>query len=275
MVQSMSSPRIWRFGNGGGKLKASHFGVGMRIRIGIFGIFSCSIFSGCGAVDAKLQDDGGIEIGSAQDLEEACEDNELAGEEVFEVVFSATSGGCDWDEQGNLPAQQGYLTARVEAEFSIELESDRIGCDMDFEFTDIDADYDPMMYYDDNFVFTFNDVVLASSYAPWIDEFEEEDGLSIYDWDAIVGSSVQFSGVPSYCLGQDDGLSECRIPPPETGGIMALEFDDSLDSALAYRALSDGEIRFMFAAMGDNDNSDCFHEDFVFEVTVPYVTTAD
>ena len=253
--------------------KRISLGVAMRIQIGIFGVFSCSIFSACGAVDAKLRDGGGIQIGSAQDLEEACEENDIAGEEVFEVFFSATSGGCDWGDAGNLPAEQGYLTARVEDEFSIELDSDRIGCDLDFEFTDIDADYDPMMYYDDNFVFAFNDVVLASSYAPWIEEFGEEDGLSIYEWDAIVGSTVQFSGVPSYCLGEDEGLSECRIPPPETGGIMALEFDDSLDSVLAYRALSEGEIRFMFAAMGDNDDSDCFHEDFVFEVTVPYVLT--
>ena len=62
-------------------------------------------------------------------------------------------------------------------------------------------------------------------------------------------------------------------PPPETGGIMELEFDDSLDTELAYRALEAGEIEFMFAAMGDNDNSDCYHEEFAFEVTVPYVVS--
>ena len=26
------------------------------------------------------------------------------------------------------------------------------------------------MYYDDNFVFTFTDVVLATSHAPWVDD---------------------------------------------------------------------------------------------------------
>ena len=29
----------------------------------------------------------------------------------------------------------------------------------------------------------------------------------------------------------------------------------------------------MFAAMGDNDNTDCYHEEFAFEVTVPYVVS--
>ena len=90
-----------------------------------------------------------------------------------------------------------------------------------------------------------------------------------------MGSEVQFNGVPSYCLGESEGLADCVIPQPETQGVMALDFDDSIDSELAYRALAEGEIRFMFAAMGDNDDSDCYHEEFAFEVTVPYVSTSN
>ena len=35
----------------------------------------------------------GIEIGSASELEDACEDLESAGEQVFEIVFEASTGG--------------------------------------------------------------------------------------------------------------------------------------------------------------------------------------
>jgi len=246
----------------------------MRISISAVSFLFCSTLTGCGAVGVKLSDDddNGIEIGSAEELEDACEELEVAGEEVFEVVFEASTGGCNWDEDGNLPASQGLLTARTEVIQVIELEETQLACDLDFEFTDISSEYDPRMYYDDNFVFSFNDVVLASSYAPWVDVFDQEGSLAFYDWEQIVGSEIQFSGVPSYCLGEDEGLSECRIPPPETQGVMALEFDDSLDTELAFRALEEGEIRFMFAAMGDNDSSDCYHEEFAFEVTVPYVS---
>ena len=69
------------------------------------------------------------------------------------------------------------MTARTATVQTIELDEGEVACDMNFEFTDISADYDPMMYYDDNFVFTFNDVVLATSYAPWVDETGWQFGL--------------------------------------------------------------------------------------------------
>ena len=247
----------------------------MRCDWNIFIMFCGWTVVGCGVADVKItaEEENGIEIGSASELEDACEELEEAGEQVFEIVFEASTGGCDWGEDENLDAAQGLVTARSSAFQTIELDAGQVACDMNFEFTDISSEYDPMMYYDDNFVFTFNDVVLATSYAPWVDEFEQDGSLAFYDWSDIVGSEVEFSGVPSYCLGQDEGLSDCRIPPPETGGVMALEFDDTLDTELAYRALEAGEIEFMFAAMGDNDNSDCYHEEFAFEVTVPYVVS--
>ena len=246
----------------------------MRWSVLVLTPYSCSMLLACGVADVKLSqdDDEGIEIGSASELEDACEELESAGEEVFEVVFEASTDGCSWGEDGNLEASQGYLTARSEVFQTLSLEDGKLACDLDFEFTEISADYDPRMYYDDNFVFAFNEVVLASSYAPWVEEFDQDGSLAFYDWEAIVGTEVQFSGVPSYCLGEDEGLSECRIPPPETQGVMELDFDDSLDTELAFRALEDGEVRFMFAAMGDNDGSDCYHEEFAFEVTVPYVS---
>ena len=195
---------VWRPRYLSGKSELDGRGGQMRNQSFLFIMFSCTTVVSCGAVNANLDEDedNGISIGSAEELEDACEELEIAGEEVFEVVFSASTGGCDWGQDGNLDEAQGYLTARSESTVTIELDAGQIGCDLDFEFTDISSDYDPRMYYDDNFVFTFNDVVLASSYARWIPQFDDEDGLAIYDWDAIVGSEVEFSGVPSYCLGR-------------------------------------------------------------------------
>ena len=45
------------------------------------------VLAGCGVADAKLtaEEDTTIEIGSASELEDACEELEEAGEEVFEI----------------------------------------------------------------------------------------------------------------------------------------------------------------------------------------------
>ena len=108
----------------------------------------CSMLLACGAVNAKLIDeDGGIVINSASELEEACEELEIAGEEVFEVVFEAATTGCDWGASGNLEAAQGILTARTEAVENLELGSGELACDLDFEFTDISGEFDLGVYH--------------------------------------------------------------------------------------------------------------------------------
>ena len=98
-----------------------------------------------------------------------------------------------------------------------------------FDFLGISGGEGTPMVYDDNFWFTFDNVVLAGSYGPMVDQFETEGSLPIYDWDAVVGTSFDFdNSVPTYCLGEDEGQSDCEIPAPETRDIMSLQFDEDL-----------------------------------------------
>ena len=72
-------------------------------------------------MELTAEEENGIEIGSASELEDACEELEDAGEQVFEIVFEASTGGCDWGDDGNMDATQGFVTARSEAFQTIEL----------------------------------------------------------------------------------------------------------------------------------------------------------
>ena len=234
---------------------------------------------GCaGQLNVNDDDDtgGGIDdvgdIEDSEDVLEACE--EYADQiltETFRVEFPATHGGCPWGEDGNLGQQQGVLTARVEETESLDLEG-LVVCDMDFAFAG-EAGLEQDIVYDDNFIFVFNGVVLASSYRPWIDQLESEDVFRIYDWDRIVGLENDFSSsIPTYCVGEDTDLAECDIPPPETHGPISLSFELAITSELSFRAIDEQRSEFTFIATGDNDSQvDCSHDAFYFDVEVPYL----
>jgi len=225
-----------------------------------------SLLLGCGSGRLGLGD-----IKSADDLQDACEEFEEEIEiETIRVEFEATEGACEWGENGNLDAENGYLTARVEQTRSLDLPDDVVVCDMELSFAgEVGLEQD--IIYDDNFIFVFNEVVLASSYAPWIEMLPQDGALYIYDWDVIAGAENLFDdSIPTYCLGEEAGLAECDIPPPETTGPIVLSFDTSLTSELSYRAIEAEAYDFTFIATGDNDaDTDCAHETFFFEAEVP------
>lgn len=225
--------------------------------------------SGKGSVDDD--DDDGIDIGDAGDVADLCEESEP---EVvtLSVSFPAPSSGCDFGEDGNWDAEQGYVTARLEQADALELPEDAVICDVAFDFAGINGGQGTPMVYDDQFLFAFNGVVLAASDANLVGLLPDSEGLYYtYDWDAIVGADMAYSDVPTYCLGEDAGLASCDIPQPETNGIMSLDFEPDVVNELAFRAIEAGAYEFSFVTMGDNDGSDCYHEDFEFDVEIPYV----
>lgn len=211
-------------------------------------------------------------IDGPQDVIDTCED--LAAElltETYEVRFDATTGGCPWGEGGNLAAEQGFLTARVEQETFIDI-TGKVLCDMAFDFSG-EADVAQRIIYDDNFVFLYNGVVLASSYRPWIDVLPDDGLFKVWDWSAVAGMENLFDeGIPTYCAGEDAGMATCDIPPPETRGPISLSFDLGITSELSYRAIEAGRAGFTFITTGDNDEGvDCSHRPFSFTVQVPYL----
>jgi hypothetical protein len=243
----------------------------MRIWIPVLG----GLLAGCAAGqldDGKPTGESTITIDSVEDLEEVCAENEPVAVTLL-VEFPAIEANCPFGEGDNLDIEQGVITARVEQFAELALPEGVVVCGLEFDFLGISGGEGTPMVYDDNFWFTFDDVVLAGSYGPMVEQFELDGSLPIYDWDNVVGTEFEFDdSVPTFCLGEDDGQSVCEIPAPETNGIMSLQFDDDLVNVLSLRAVQAERYEFSFITMGDNDpDDDCAHEYFGFSVEVPYV----
>ncbi len=214
--------------------------------------------------EQEARDDSGIDVG------DLCAESAPATTTI-PVVFDAYDDGCPWGEGDNLKAEDAHCTARYEQTESIDIGTGAVICDVAFDFQLEGGDVN-RMEYDDNFFFTFDDVVLAASYGPFVELFPQEEGLPIYDWSSIVGQPFTFSGYDTYCLGEAEGLATCRIPEPETEGAMALAFDPSIIEKLSTRAIAQDRVEYGFIAFGDNDaSSDCYHAEFAFDVTISYV----
>jgi len=230
---------------------------------------------GCSSGEAESEDkgsDGSFDITSTDDIADICNDAEPLAV-TLSVEFPATSPDCPWDTADNLSESQAYFTARIEQTAELALPDGVVVCDMDYDFLLSGGEGTPMVY-DDHFYFTFDGVLLATSYGPAVTDgwLEEEGDLPLYDWDSIAGREFQYDVVPSWCLGQDDGSSDCDIPPTETEGILSLDFGTNIVEQLSLRAVQEERFEFGFVTTGDNDpNEDCAHADFEFQVEVGYV----
>ncbi|MCO4769391.1 MAG: hypothetical protein KDA24_05120 [Deltaproteobacteria bacterium] len=230
-------------------------------------LISCLLPALAGCEGSGLLGEGNIE--DVDDLRAACDEGEPEDIEL-EVVFEAANSGCPFGEKDNLPAAQGLVTARQESRRSLPIPEGGVVCGLDFDFTGLDPSFEQIMEYDDHFMLNFNGVVLAANYGPMVEVFEDDNGLRIYDWDALAGYDFAFdNSIPEYCLGEEEGLSDCTIPPPETPGPIALSFQGSLVDQLALRALEREAYEFALVTTGDNDGSDCSHAEFTFKVTAP------
>ena len=227
--------------------------------------------SGSGKLDDDDDDDdSGSGITDAEDIQEVCESGTPQTLQLL-VEFAAPPPGCDWGEDGNLEREDLSIRARREQVDSLELPGNVVICDVEFDFEGVSGGEGTPMVFDDAFLFTFNDVVLVASQGSMLDVLEA-DPFYTYDWSAIRGGPLEFGeGIESYCIGEEEGLSDCEIPAPETSGIMSLSFEEEVIGELSLRAVLEERYDFSFITMGDNDDTDCYHEDFAFEVEVPYV----
>lgn len=202
---------------------------------------------------------------------EAC-DAESPEMLTLEVRFPGREAGCDWGEGGNLYMEQSVVTARTEDLVSLELPDDVAICDVGLDFRGLDGEVEQIMTYDDHFLLTLDDVVLAASYAPLVDLLAEDGHLRLYDWDRIAGEPFSFIDAGTYCLGAEEGLSTCTIPPPATPGVLTLDLGDDVVEELAEYAYEEQRYDFAFVVVGDNDpEEDCAHAAFGFTVDVAYV----
>lgn len=187
------------------------------------------------------------------------------------VLFPAEAGPCPFGEDDNAPAAQGVISGRIEQQAVLGLPDDAVVCDLDFIYGGVGAEVGVPMRYDDQFLFNFGGVVIASSDEGVIPGLPKEGVLPIYEWAAIEGEPLRFGPeVKGWCLGEAEGLSACEIPPSETGGLLRLDFSQSVINELSYRAIVEDRLDFGFVAVGDNDRTDCSHDAFSFSVSVPY-----
>lgn len=211
-------------------------------------------------------------IEDLEDLEAACEEGTPEDVTVSVSFAETASPDCGWGEGGNLEALDAHVTARVEESDAISVPDGAVVCDATFDFA-VDPEGDgSIMRYDDGFFFAFDDVLLSSSHADLVALLPTEDDLVVWDWDALAGTGLDFGEVPTWCLGEEEGRATCDIPPPETPGEMALDFDADLVAELSLRAIEQDRMEFTFITFGDNDAAtDCSHNAFSFETTLTYV----
>jgi len=212
------------------------------------------------------------DVEDAGDVEDLCNEYQDQVEvETLTVIFDAIAGECPWGVDGNLEMQDLVLTARVEQIESLDIADDVVMCDLDLDLSGLVPGEVQLMFYDDYFFFTFNDVVLASSHAPAVAGLDTEDGMPIYDWADIVGTPFPHGDAP-FCLGEESGDATCDIPSTQTEGPITLSFGSDVVNQLSARAFHEGRFDFGFITTGDNDPAtDCQHAEFGFTVDVEYL----
>lgn len=180
------------------------------------------------------------------------------------VLFADPKKSCDWGILGNASIKDSEIRARREQTVSLALPADAIICDLNFAFSR------QSMHYDDEILFTFNDQVLAastdySSYLPVDGDFVR------YDWLKLLKKPYSHNAFAPYCAGEKTGDGTCVIPQTETTGTISLSFSQRLIHQLSAKAIAAKRFDLMWVTTGDNDDTDCQHSDFAFDVTITYV----
>lgn len=180
------------------------------------------------------------------------------------IYFKNPSVTCEFGKNGNLSRLDRYHRARTEQSQKFPLLGIGKVCDVKFNFPEQN------LFYDDEVLFTFNDVLLMAS-KDFSSRFAMTNNLRIYDWTKIRGIDHLESNVGPYCIGSELGKGSCSIPPTETLGTVKLNIDQSLISQLTDRAIATNAAEFKWITLGDNDDSDCQHSDISFEIEIQYI----
>jgi hypothetical protein len=180
---------------------------------------------------------------------------------------------CLFNVGNNLDMLNTYMQARYEQYHRLNLPANAVVCDLDM------ATPLQRFRYDDVFVFTFNNRILATNNRSALFQTNPEGVLPvvnagnvpIYNYDWLSLRSKRFENVADdYCLGSAQGAASCRWPITEQNGQIQFDFDQQLLIALGLTTSSDQQ-RFGFIITGDNDpNIDCYHERLEFDMNVQY-----
>jgi hypothetical protein len=200
---------------------------------------------------------------------------------------------CNFNESGveltdlnsdlNGPRLNQEIRAKVRQNFKVEVSEEETLCDMNFNFPN------QQMKYDDEIFLLLNDYVIISSqnYSESSKHpngfITNEWGLQEFNWlgdNALYGLFYDINFTPKYCLGvsPDDPeySSKCAIPQTDTVGEMKLSIPNEEIIKISVLSQSAGteeankEFNFSFVTTGDNDNGDCEHAAYSFDVELKY-----
>lgn len=212
------------------------------------------------------------------------------------TVFFPAAIECEFSQEGNTladlnnlmngPRINSRVTARVEQNYQVNLPTSGKVCDIHFNFPD------QRMQYDDEILLLLENYVLMSStnYATNSGSaYYATNGLKVnslglqeYNWiggtNALYGLYYGHQITPQYCLGVSTAdpnyLNKCQIPPTERRGQIKLDIpsEDLIKLGYASNNLQDiSSMNFKFVSTGDNDDGDCEHAAFSFDISVKYI----
>jgi hypothetical protein len=184
------------------------------------------------------------------------------------INFEKPKYTCEWGVNGNLEKKNGYFQARIEQSSQINLPKGAIICDAEFKFQK------QSMRYDDHFILTMNNILLASSY-DFTGVFSKDKFLYNYDWSKMAGmywdNSKELYGLDSYCVGRDEWKSSCNWPQTDTNGEIDLQFPFEVIQNISAKNINSSSTSLKFITIGDNDEWDCEHSDIQFSIEIDYV----
>lgn len=205
-------------------------------------------------------------ITDAASVAKACSsvDPALLKHQSIPIHFGQPASGCAWGLDGNLGLRNEYFQARTEQPVDVVLAPKSVICDLQFHFAN------QPYYYDDQFLLTFNGVVMAASY-DFGSLFSVNDSLQEYDWTKMVGRPWNSAHEGTYCAGLNQGLAQCSFPVTSTTGVISLDYAPELISQVSARSLGRATHELKWITTGDNDDAvDCRHEPVDLDLEVTY-----
>lgn len=168
---------------------------------------------------------------------------------------------CEWGKDGNLAVRDHYFQGRIEQVQAIELPANSIICDLNFNFVE------QQFLYDDHFLVSFNDAIIASSYN-FDSTFSKQYGLLRYDWKKMAGMFWDHKAEGVFCAPG----GACAWPATDTPGSISLNYDALVFQKLMAENLGRTRHEIKFVSIGDNDAGDCEHSEVNFSIDVDYVS---
>lgn len=239
--------------------------VGIKYFLNIFVILTVVsvAFTGCNKIQMQEVDSTGA-FGAPEPPETGFVRDSCASAPQKSLTksynFAKPSITCEWEKNGNLQRENDFFQARIEDAKSLQLEAGAVICDVQLSFNEQE------FLYDDHFMLTFNDSVIASSY-DFSHQLESKHGLLQYNWSKIAGMywDKDYEGV--FCA----PTGSCSWPITDTPGEINMNYSSELFKRLMAVDLSRTNHTLKFVSIGDNDDEDCEHSDVRFDLTVKYV----